>query len=68
VAHIDDLPLLRDAQVTLSILSSCVACQPSLFHIDNTFFSPFMSLLACFDKKIMQVCGDVMGLGLWESF
>ncbi len=21
-----------------------------------------------FDKKIMQVCGDIMGLGSWESF
>ncbi len=25
MAHIDDLPLLRDAQVALGILSSCVA-------------------------------------------
>jgi hypothetical protein len=31
MAHIDDLPLLGDAQVVLGISSSCVVCRPSYF-------------------------------------
>jgi len=27
-----------------------------------------MSFLVSFDGKIMQVCGDIMGLRSWESF
>jgi hypothetical protein len=68
VVHIDDLPLLGDAQVALGILSSCVACQPFYFTWIIPHSSSFLSLLASFKKKIMQVCGDIMGPGLWESF
>jgi len=39
-----------------------------LFHIDSTFFFlSFMSFLVGFTKKVMHVCGDVMGPRLWES-
>jgi hypothetical protein len=31
MVHIDDFPLLGDAQVALGILSPCVACWPSYF-------------------------------------
>jgi hypothetical protein len=31
LAHINDLPFLGDEQVTLGILSPCVACWPSYF-------------------------------------
>ncbi len=31
------------------------------------FFFPFLSFLLSFDKKVMQTCADIMGLGLWES-
>jgi len=37
-----------------------------LFHIINTSF--FLFILADFNKNIMEVCGDIMGLGSWESF
>jgi hypothetical protein len=30
--------------------------------------SSFLYFLVGFDKKVMQVCGDIMGLGAWESF
>jgi hypothetical protein len=66
VAHINNILLLGGAQVALGILFSCVARQP--FYLTRTippFFS-FLSLLANFDKKIMQVCGDIMGQGSWE--
>jgi hypothetical protein len=68
VAHIDDLPLLGDTHVVLGILFSCVACRPSYLTRTILLSSPFLFLLASFDKKIMHVCGDIMGLGLWESF
>jgi hypothetical protein len=39
-----------------------------LFHTDNTSSFFFLVFLASFDGRIMQVCGDIMGLGSWESF
>jgi hypothetical protein len=36
--------------------------------MDGTSFFSFLFFLARFDKKIMQVCEDIMGLGLWEPF
>ncbi len=52
VAHINDLPLLGNAQVALGILSSCVIRRPSYF----TWTLPpssFLFLLVNFDKKII---------------
>jgi hypothetical protein len=65
VVHINDLFLLGDRQVTLSILSSCVARRPSYL----TWIVPpsFMSFLANFNRRVMQVCGDIMGPRSWES-
>jgi hypothetical protein len=34
----------------------------------NTFLFSFLSFLVGFNKKIMQVCGDIVGLRAWESF
>jgi hypothetical protein len=68
MAHINDLPFLGDAHVVLGILSSCVIHQPSYLTQIIPFSSPFLFILAGFDKTIMQVCGDIMGLGSWESF
>ncbi len=36
-----------------------------LFHMDST---SFLSLLANFNKRVMQVCGDIMRPRLWEFF
>jgi hypothetical protein len=66
VAHIDDFPLLKNTQVALGILSSCVIHQP--FNLTQTIPPPssFPSLLVSFNKKVMQICGDIMGPGSWE--
>ncbi len=66
LVHINNFPLLGDTHVALGILSSYVAHRPSYF----TWIVPpsFMFLLAGFDKKIMQVCGDIMDPGSWEFF
>jgi hypothetical protein len=66
--HIDDLLFLEDAQIALGILSSCVIHQPSYFTWIIYIFFPFMFRLVGSDKRIMQVCGDIMGLRFWESF
>jgi hypothetical protein len=67
VAYIDDILLLGNAQIALGILSSCVVRRPSyLTQIIFLLFSLY--LLANFDKRIMLVCGDIMGLGSWDSF
>jgi hypothetical protein len=68
MAHIDDFPFLGDAHVALGILSSWVDRWPS--YLTRTIFpsSSFLYLLTSFDKRVMQVCDDIMGLGLWESF
>jgi hypothetical protein len=31
-------------------------------------FGSFLSFYVGFDKKAMQVCGDIMGPRAWESF
>jgi hypothetical protein len=66
VAHLDDLLLLGNAQVILSILSSCVTYQTSYF----TWIIPpsFLSLLVGFNESIMQVCVPIINLKSWESF
>jgi hypothetical protein len=67
VVHIDDFPLLGDAQVALGILSSCITRQP--FYFTWTIpFSFVLSFLTGFNKKVMQLCGDIMGPGSWEFF
>ncbi len=52
IVHIDDLPFLRDAQIALGILSSCVAQHPCYLTWIVPPFS-FMFLLMNFDKKVM---------------
>jgi hypothetical protein len=61
MAHIDDLLFLGDTQVVFDILSSCVVRQP--FYLIQTLpsSSSFLYLSMNFDKKVMQVCGDIMG-------
>jgi hypothetical protein len=67
VAHIDDLLFLGDAQTALGILSSYVTRQPS--YLTWTILpSLFLSLLVGFNKKIMQICGNMMVLRSWEFF
>jgi hypothetical protein len=61
VAHIDDLPLLGDAQVALGILFSCVTRRPSYLTWTVPPFLSFLFLLAGFDKRVMQICKDIMG-------
>jgi hypothetical protein len=39
-----------------------------LFHTNNTFFFSFIYFLVGFNKRIMWICGDIMGLRSWESF
>ncbi len=38
-----------------------------LFHMDNILFY-FSTFLISFNRKIMQVCEDIMGIGSWKSF
>jgi len=64
---INDFFCFGDTQVALGILSSCVACQPSYFTRIIFPSLSFLSILVGFDKRIMQVCGDNIGLGWWES-
>jgi hypothetical protein len=66
MVHIDDFPLLQNTQVTLGILSSCVIHQPSYFIWTIHFSFSFLSILASFDERVMQVCGDIMHPGSWE--
>jgi hypothetical protein len=63
----DDFPFLGDAHVGLGILFSCIVHQPSYFTQIIPFSSFFLYFLVGFDRKIMQVCGDIMGLRSWES-
>jgi hypothetical protein len=52
----------------LGILSSYVTCRPSyITWIVLPFFS-FLCFLVGFDKRVMQVCEDIMGPRSWESF
>jgi hypothetical protein len=67
VVHIDDLSFLGNAQVALSILSSCVIRLP--FYFTQTIPpSSFLSLSVSFDKRVMYVCEDIMGPRSCESF
>jgi hypothetical protein len=66
MAHIDDCLLLGKTQVALGILFSCVNHQPSYFTQTILPFS-FLSFLVNFNMRVMQVCGDIMGLESWES-
>jgi hypothetical protein len=68
MTHINNLPLLRGAHIALSSLSSCVTCQPSNLTWTIFFSSSFLSFLASFNRKVMLVCEEIMGLRLWESF
>ncbi len=64
---IDNFPLLGNTQVALNILFSCVTCQTSYFTW-TIHPSSFLSFLASFDKRIMQVCADIIGPRSWEFF
>jgi hypothetical protein len=66
MVDINDLPLLGDAQVVLGILFSCVTCRPSYFTWIILPYSSFLSLLVGFKRKVMHVCGDIMGPRLWK--
>jgi hypothetical protein len=67
MVHIDDPPLLGNAQIALGILSLCVTHQP--FYLTQTIpFYSFLSFLTGFNKKFMQICEDIMGIRSWESF
>ncbi len=61
VVHIDDLPFLGNAHVVLGILFSCVARRPSYFTSTIHLSFSFLSFLVSFDRKIMQVCENIMG-------
>jgi hypothetical protein len=63
----DDFPFLGYAHVGLGILFSCIVHQPSYFTQTILLFSSFLYFLVGFDRKIMEVCGDIMGLRSWES-
>jgi hypothetical protein len=67
MVHIDVILLLGDAQVVLGILFSCVVHRP--FYLTCIISSSsFLYFLASLDKKIMHVCEEIMGNGLWEFF
>jgi hypothetical protein len=68
VMHIDNFPFLGDAHVDLGILSSCVTYRPSYFTWTILLSFSFLSLLVGFDKRVMQVCGDIMGPGFGSLF
>jgi hypothetical protein len=66
MVHINDLPFLGDAQVTLGILSSYVDYQPP--YLTWTIFPPssFIYIFMSFNKRVMQLCEDIMGPRFWE--
>jgi len=61
VVHIDDLLLLGDTHIALGILTSCVTHKPLYLTWIVPPSSSFLFLLASFNKRVMQVCGDIMG-------
>jgi hypothetical protein len=63
VVHIDDLLLLGDTHIALGILTSCVTHKPLYLTWTIPSSSSFLSLLANFNKRGMQVCGNIMGPG-----
>jgi hypothetical protein len=56
-----------DALVALGILTSCVIHWPFYFTWTIYIFFLFVFFMG-FDKRIMYVCGDIMGPRLWEIF
>jgi hypothetical protein len=66
VTHINDFLLLGDTHVAVGIMSSSIACQP--FYFIWTIFPSFSFLFffASFNRKIIYVYGDIMGLRSWE--
>ncbi len=68
MTHINDLLFLGDAHVALGILFSCVIHKPPyLTWIIFLSFS-FLFFLVGFNRKVMHVCGDIMGPRSWEPF
>jgi hypothetical protein len=63
VTHIDDLPLLGDAHVCFEYFVLMCSSSTFVFHLDNIFVFFLLSFLVSFNRKIMQVCGDIVGLG-----
>jgi hypothetical protein len=49
------------------MLSSRAIHRPSYFTRTLPFSFSLLFLLAGFDKRAMQICGDIMGSGSWES-
>jgi len=58
--------LLGNTLVALGIFISRVIHQPFYLTWIILFFS-FLFLLVGFDRRVMQVCGDIMGSRSWES-
>ncbi len=59
---------MGDVKVALGILCSCAAYQFSYFTQIVSLSLFFLFLLVGFDKRIMQVCENIMGLRLCEFF
>ncbi len=59
MAHIDDLPLFKNTQVALGILSSCVIHQPSYLTETILPFSSFPSLLVGFNIELCKYVGTL---------
>jgi len=68
VTHIDDLSFLQDAQVALGVLFSYVAHRLSYLTRTVSPFSSLLFLLVGFDKRIIEICGDIIDPKSWESF
>jgi hypothetical protein len=64
----DDFLFLGDVHVGLGILSSCIIHRPSYFTRTILLYFSFLYFLVGFNRRIMQICGDIMGLRSWESF
>jgi len=54
MVHIDDFPLLGNSQVTLGILSSCVAYQPFYLTriVENSSSTSYISLVIGIGKQL----------------
>ncbi len=62
VLHINDLPFLGDIPRFFWAFCPHVYFINLFIHMDNTFFFFFPFFLTSFDKRIMQVCEDIMSL------
>ncbi len=67
MAHVNDLPLLGKAKVAFAICPHVQLVHLLISH-GQYLFSSILSLLASFDKRIMQIHGDIMGRRSWEYF